>query len=304
MEAFSPLACALADTVCIEAKGADAEAFLRAQLTSNPPPLNAARSVPAAWLDARGRVQALFRVLGLEDRWLLLAESASAEAVVTKLRRFVLRSRVELDVNRERSVIAFLGRAGGWRTERGLAATFDAGAVSLQGRIAWLAVGPELLLAVGPEDALASAAAGVDRVEHEQEALAEIRLGLPRLSGVLSERYVPQMLNLDLLGAIAFDKGCYPGQEVVARLKYRGSVKRRMRRFACGPLDRPPAPGDEIVGAAGSAAGEVVRAAHGGGGFELLAVVQLDAEAPLALLGVPHASMEPLPLPYEEARGE
>ncbi|HEX5420430.1 MAG TPA: hypothetical protein VFY39_10565, partial [Gammaproteobacteria bacterium] len=262
MEAISPLTCELENTVCIDAEGSDAEAFLRAQLTRNPPPLGGAHSVPAAWLDARGRVQALFQLLGLEDRWLLLAESASAEDVAAKLRRFVLRSRVRLGVDPKRRVLAFLGGEDAWWAERRLSPMRDAGGVSMTAGTVWLALGPGLVLAIGSADALGSAAARLARVDAEREALAEIRLGLPRLYGALAARYVPQMLNLDLLGAIAFDKGCYPGQEVVARLKYRGSVKRRMGRFACGPTKLPPAPGNEIIGADGETAGEVVRAAR------------------------------------------
>jgi folate-binding protein YgfZ len=106
--------------------------------------------------------------------------------------------------------------------------------------------------------------------------------------------FVPQMVNLDLLDGISFSKGCYPGQEIVARTRYLGRVKRRMLRFATAGAAPPP--GMALAGPAGPA-GQVVRAAHAGTGAELLAVVMLEAlPGPLALAdGTPLA---PLPLPY------
>ncbi len=103
--------------------------------------------------------------------------------------------------------------------------------------------------------------------------LAEIRLGLPSIGAPVVEHFVAQMLNLDLLDAVSFDKGCYPGQEVIARVRHLGSVKRRMRRYACD-AETPPAPGAAVVTADGANVGEVVRAERAERGSELLAVVE------------------------------
>jgi len=92
--------------------------------------------------------------------------------------------------------------------------------------------------------------------------LAAIRAGLPAVDGSASESFIPQMLNLDTLGAVAFAKGCYPGQEIVARAQYRGQVKRRMVRLPAPPGARLQ-PGQEYNG------GTVVDSAGG----ELLAVM-------------------------------
>src|SRR5690606_33020202 len=108
--------------------------------------------------------------------------------------------------------------------------------------------------------------------------------------------FVAQMLNLDALGAISFTKGCYPGQEIVARAHHLGTVKRRMRRFTA---ERPlaPAPGAEVLDADGTPVGEVVDAARSDDGTELLAVVQNDARArPLLLDDTPLTEQ---PLPYD-----
>jgi folate-binding Fe-S cluster repair protein YgfZ len=105
------------------------------------------------------------------------------------------------------------------------------------------------------------------------------------------------MLNLELTGAVAFDKGCYPGQEIVARSQYLGQVKRRLRRFRA---QQAATPGTELIGSEGNAVGAVVLSApNADGTFEFLAVVANEAvSTPLHLAGDP-APLEMLPLPYE-----
>lgn len=104
--------------------------------------------------------------------------------------------------------------------------------------------------------------------------LAEIRDGIPVVVPATSEEFVPQMLNLDQLGGIAFDKGCYTGQEVVARTHYLGSVKRRMHRFRAAAL-QAPTPGDRLIADDETPTpGQVIRSAIvAGTTYELLAVI-------------------------------
>ena len=109
----------------------------------------------------------------------------------------------------------------------------------------------------------------------------DISRGLPWVTGPTQEAFVPQMANLELLGAINFKKGCYPGQEIVARAQYRGEVKRRLR-LARVRSDTAPVPGQDLFSddQAKQSAGTVVNAAPAPeGGFDLLAVVQLEAAA-------------------------
>ena len=122
----------------------------------------------------------------------------------------------------------------------------------------------------------------------EDWRLANLRAGIPEIGASQSEQFTPHMLNLDLLGAASVDKGCYPGQEIVARTHFRGATKRRMLRF------RSPgtvAPGDKVLDGERTA-GEVVNAI----GNDLLAVVPLDrAEGKLTVNG---AVLERVALPY------
>jgi folate-binding protein YgfZ len=151
---------------------------------------------------------------------------------------------------------------------------------------------------LGARSAVESAAPELQRSPPAAAALAEIRLGLPAVTPALADRFVAQMLNLDALGAIAFDKGCYPGQEIVARVHNLGDVKRRVRRYAAaGP---PPAVGAAVTTQRGEVAGEVVRSAPSGAGCEALAVVEhAAADDPLAVAGMP---LRELPLPFAVPR--
>lgn len=273
---MSPVYSLLPERACIEVRGADAASFLHGQLSRTVDTLAASHAPLAAWLDARGRARALFRVVRLEDRFLLLTERDVVAAVVPKLKMFVLRAAVAIERNDEWLVSALVDAAGAAAAAPPADTPRDAAVV--RGSLRWLRVGPGLWHLLGTRAAIESFDATVERASASAAELAEIRLGIPSIRAAVADRYVPQMLNLDRLDALSFDKGCYPGQEVVARVQHLGSVKRRMHRYASDSAAAPPAPGAEVTTAAGQPAGEIVRAAPADGGFEALAVVD-DAAA-------------------------
>ncbi len=126
--------------------------------------------------------------------------------------------------------------------------------------------------------------------------LAGIRAGLPQVYPSTHEVFVAQMLNLDLLGGISFEKGCYTGQEIIARTHFRGAIKRRMFRFECACP--PPAPGARIL-AGDQHAGDVVDAAVTSTGCEMLAVISLaQQDAALEVESNRGARLQKLSLPY------
>jgi folate-binding protein YgfZ len=105
-----------------------------------------------------------------------------------------------------------------------------------------------------------------------------IQAGIPTITAATQEQFVPQMANLEQLGAVSFEKGCYPGQEIVARAQYRGEVKRRLYQLHAAA--DAAMPGQEVFRASGGACGTVVNAAPApGGGVDLLAVVLTSAAA-------------------------
>ena len=134
----------------------------------------------------------------------------------------------------------------------------------------------------------------------EAWALDEIRAGRPLVVQATQDLFVPQMVNLERLGAVDFKKGCYPGQEIVARTQYRGVLKRRMVRAG---VAAPAAPGNDLYAdnLPGQASGTVVNAVPGADGrTELLAVVQigsLESASPIRLGTADGPQLELLPLP-------
>ncbi|MBX9605856.1 MAG: hypothetical protein K2Y51_06505, partial [Gammaproteobacteria bacterium] len=115
----------------------------------------------------------------------------------------------------------------------------------------------------GTVDAMQALAAtlGLPMRSADEASLHLVCAGLPTLDATLSDAFLPQELNLDLLAGVSFNKGCYPGQEIVARVKFRGSVKRRVQRFAL-VTDAPPAPGARLLGDDGAPHGTVLLAAR------------------------------------------
>lgn len=268
---------------CIAVRGDEAADFLRRQLTQNPPPDDTCFTL-AAWNDARGRVRAVFRVLQHGAGLVLIAERDGVEALLAKLRMFVLRAKVEFLPLEDFAVAAVLG-GDIWLREHGVALPDAPFSAALDDGISWLRVDSGVVHAVATRSRLADLIDRLPAVSADNAELAEIRLGWPRIGAALGERFVPQMLNLDRLGGVSFDKGCYPGQEVVARLHHLGQVKRRLHRFAAAE-GVPPAPGAELVDGDGAPSGDVVRVARAGSGYELLAVTPLGAaERPLFVSG-------------------
>ena len=136
----------------------------------------------------------------------------------------------------------------------------------------------------------AAASPGDLGIEGDTDAwlLGNLRAGRPEVWQAQSEEFTPHMLNLDLLGAVSFDKGCYPGQEIVARTHYRGATKRRTHRFRAA---RPVSPGDKVSDGERDV-GEVLNAI----GTDLLAVIPSErADDALSVAG---AELEHIPLDY------
>src|SRR4051812_32150944 len=144
-----------------------------------------------------------------------------------------------------------------------------------------IALGNERFLAIVPTEAAAATldrlAASATRVGRDAWEWTSIHAGIPTIVAATQEAFVPQMANFDLVGGVSFRKGCYPGQEIVARTQYRGILKRRM---ALAHAETPAAAGQAVYSPlfADQAAGMVVNAAPASeGGYDLLVVAQLES---------------------------
>ena len=250
----------LAHLGVIRAPGADAAKFLHSQLTSDFSMLGLSQVRLAGFCSAKGRLQASFIAWKAAHDEVLLACSASVlPATLKRLSMFVLRAQCKLsDASGDLRLLGLVGDSA--RAALGDAAVWEK---RLAGDATLLrlpdADGVPRAIRVDasstPEPDLAAPALPLDR----WRAL-EVRSGVPIVEAATVEQFVPQMLNLELLGGVDFQKGCYPGQEIVARSQYRGTLKRRMFLFE---TDGAAKAGDEVYSSADpeQPAGMVVNAA-------------------------------------------
>ncbi|MCY3732260.1 MAG: hypothetical protein OXF98_13045 [Rhodospirillaceae bacterium] len=284
----------------LEVSGADAEAFLNAQLSRNVAGRGSDRAPLSAWHDSKGRVRALLRALRNAERWLVMAHGSDPHALIRNLTVFVLRADVQLrDVSAHWHGGAVLGDLDAWLAARG-AELGEASGDVLSGDGAFLVRVSRQMAYLAGEKTRATLASELPAADGPQGELAEIRAGLLDLSPELADRFSPHMLNLDRLGVLAFDKGCYPGQEVIARVQHLGNLKRRLFRFSA-PLGEPPGVGSPLTDPSGVEVGEILRVARAGARrVEFLAVVRIDAvNEPLAFAGAPQVPIRKEPLPGE-----
>lgn len=256
----------------IEARGADAAAFLQGQLSNDIRALGTTRAQLSSYNSPKGRMLAVLHALRDGDTFLLELHRSLLDGVLKRLRMYVMRSKVTLAEVTDRTTLGVAGPgAAGILGDLGLpvpAALLDcawAGATCVMRRLGTLPRYSVLVSSTRGAELLRdlSARAGTGSVEDWRRL--EIEAGVPTIYPETQDRFVAQMCNLDTLGGISFDKGCYTGQEIIARVHYRGAVKRHMT------LQRlegsPPAPGTKLDN------GEVVDAvARPDGGSAALVV--------------------------------
>jgi len=268
--------------------GPDAASFLQGQVTHDTRLLADGRTLLAACNSPQGRVVAVPRLHQHGDAVLALLPTELVEPLAERLGRFVLRAKVRLEPARDLVAVAEVVGSKASEIEEGKAAAGVTFAYAPGRRVTVLSRGACAAL-VDPDGG-----ADTDAVQAAWWR-ADIADGLPQVFAPSAEAFVPQMLNLDLLDAISFTKGCYTGQEIVARTQHLGRIKRRTFRYrvAGGPPPRLMAG----LHRDGAKVAEVVMSAPGEGGIDLLAVASLDArDHPLHLDDGRVA--EPVALPY------
>jgi folate-binding protein YgfZ len=300
----------LSHLALIRASGEDAEQFLHNQFSNDLKGLDRAHSQLSAYCSAKGRMFGVLRIVREGDDFLLCLPAATAEYVVKRLGMYVLRSKVTLELDNSYALIGLSG------PDSAALATDKLGPLPGQVNEVTQSNGSKLLKLPGPHPRFMLYVPLADASGLWQQLCEKCRpvgapcwswldiiAGLPTVLPATSEAFVPQMTNLDLLHGINFKKGCYPGQEIVARMHYLGKLKQRMI-LAHLESQRAPAPGDRCyaAGFGDQAAGQVVDAqASPGGGYDLLLVAQIktyENEAlhwgsadgpPLQLLELPYA---------------
>ena len=297
--------CDLGPLAALRVAGPDATSFLQGQVTSDVQALAPGSLQLSAWCSPKGRVLANFIVRRVDaEQFELLLPRLLLESVRKRLSMFVLRSKVAIDDASGQTVRIGIGGPGA--SQRIAAAVgplpplYRSAAID-GGTIAALP-GSRFIAFVAP----AGAPALWDRLTGACAAgfpcwrWLTIRAGVPMILPATQDQFIPQMINLDALGGISFEKGCYTGQEIVARTRYLGRLKERL---ALGHGDIVPVPGARLYAPAfgDQPCGTVINAnAAPGGGGEFLFVAQVTAIAGglLRLDAVDGPDVSLLPLPY------
>jgi len=261
----------------VRVSGADAATFLHAQLVSHVLKLSTGDVIRTAWCTPQGRVSFLFWLLKTADDFLLVLPASEQPRLVPRLRMFVLRAQVAIESLEGRWSVYGSNLPlddERWGAGEGILHqpardifTFPCGSLGRR-----LCLGPADVLAHwAPLTALPVADASCWQACDIAELMAEV-------TGPLVNAFLPQQLNLDVRGTLAFDKGCYPGQEIIARLKYRGEVKARLQT---GTSSEALQAGWRLLPSdAAPTGGTVVQsAAAPDGKFLVLAVADLGAQS-------------------------
>lgn len=268
--------------------GDDALGFLQGQLTSDIAALDEHTWQWSGYCNPQGRLLALFRVFRHEDRFHLLLPASLQAATLQRLQLFVLRSRVALhDSSDDWIRFGYAGRHADSRlAELTTARPTSPGEMARDGDLTVLRLHGEQprYLLTGTMDALMPLWERLDvhaaPVGADAWQALEIDAAIPDIHPGTMSMFIPQMLNLRELDAISFTKGCYTGQEIVARLQYRGTLKRRMYRAHMQDSPCPEAGAAIHVRGQDQPCGNVVVAAPSpDGGFGALVVIAVEQAA-------------------------
>lgn len=286
-------------------RGADAAKFLQGQVTCNLNYLSPNQSSLGARCTPKGRMLSSFRIVAVEGGYLLAMARELLEAQLTELQKYAVFSKSKLSDESAAWVRFGLSGADTLLSELGLDLGSAADSVaSTDGLLALrLADGRTELWAPASEAAALQSklSAQLPQAELNQWLLAQIRAGIGQVFGATRELFIPQMINLQALGGVSFKKGCYTGQEIVARMQYLGKLKRRLYRLTLASEETPAAGCELFSPVHGSSVGEVVLAARTATAVELLAVLQEDAvtDGRIHLASLEGPSLTLLDLPYQ-----
>jgi folate-binding protein YgfZ len=280
----------LDDYGVISVAGEDNTNFLQNQFSNDVRLVSQTHSQLNAYCSPKGRVLSLFRVIKQEDTYFLLLPQERLQSTLNRLKMFVLRSKVTLEDASD--TMGALGIAGDKATKLAktlapnLPQTPEDCEYAEQRSVITLPGEPNRYLIFGAYGKLTAAWNKCKQQAIPASAqiwtFLNIQTGLPEVLEVNSDEFVPQMLNLHSLNAINFKKGCYPGQEVVARMHYLGKQKRRMY-LAHVAAEIAPQPGDNVYSEAnisddgmGQSVGKIVSTTPSPhGGYDVLVVMQI-----------------------------
>jgi len=296
----------------LEFSGADATPFLQGQLSCDVE--LAARngvSTYGSYCTPKGRMLASFLLIPSAAGWYMVLSSSIAASIQKRLGMFVLRSKVKIISGAQTYSLIGVGgsdavtRLGEWFTEVPLEPhQVSTGKTTEDPELTIICLPGQRWLLISPtastNNIFRAISTSLKTVGVAAWELTDIRKGIPLITAKTQEQFIPQMASLELIGGVSFKKGCYPGQEIVARTQYLGKLKRRLY---LAHVDDDAMAGDELHSddVQGQSNGMVVNAAPApGGGCDVLAVVQEDSaiHSRVHLRSANGALLQFLPLSY------
>jgi tRNA-modifying protein YgfZ len=270
--------------VLIRFSGEEAQKFLHGQLSNSVEKLGAHQAQYTSYNSPKGRMMASMLLWRENADYLLMLPASLRETIQKRLAMFVMRAKVKVtDASAEFICFGVAGKQSAQILTEITGLKVDSAMQSSANENAQIIkLGAErfMLIAKQPADAIREKIkARLETASVDVWNLLDIRAGIAWITPATQEQFVAQMTNYELIGGVDFKKGCYPGQEIVARTQYLGKLKRRMYRIH---VDSALAAGDELFSADfdGQASGMIVNAAPApNGGFEALAVIQIESAA-------------------------
>ncbi|OIR02228.1 tRNA-modifying protein YgfZ [mine drainage metagenome] len=300
--------CDLSQFGIIKVSGEEAKGFLHNLFSSDVNALTPQHALPSSFNTAKGRALATFLIWRNETEYFLHLPQSLLAPIQKKLSMFVLRAKVKVGDASDNIVCLGLSGANAASLLQqhfpalppnplDIAYHEDTGLIRLGADRFQLIATPQRAPALWQQLGTEAKPVGSPCWDW-----LNIRAGIPVILPQTQEAFVPQMANLDLIGAVNFKKGCYPGQEIVARMQYLGKNKRRMY-LAHVESDAAPQAGSELFSMEmeGQSCGTVVNVqAAPGGGYDLLAVIQIASHDafPVHLGELKGARLQFQPLPY------
>jgi len=302
--ADSAFFCTLSHEGVLAVRGADAGKFLQGQLTCNLNYLSDTQASLGARCTQKGRMQSSFRILLEGDGVLLAMATELLEPQLADLKKYAVFSKSKLTDESAAWVRFGLDHGDAALSSLGLELPADTDSVARNDGLIAIRVSPgraELWTAADQADAIkGKLSALLAEGDLNQWLLGQVRAGIGQVMPSTRELFIPQMLNLQAVGGVSFKKGCYTGQEIVARMQYLGKLKRRLYRLQLDGIELPE-PGTQLFSPThGSSIGEVVIAARGEQNIELLAVLQAESAegGDIHLAALEGPALHLLDLPY------
>jgi len=313
-----PLLVDLSPLAVVDITGSDASTFLQAQVCNDLTSLSENEVQINGYCTPKGRLLAVFTVFAHEDGYRILLPDSVAQTFAKRLQMFVMRAQVSISVCTDVICSGLIFNAASGPAVVQLTDNTPSLPTSelqisknkhmqiMRWHDAPSVMSPETTNQSLQQRYLCIAEQNTMIALWENKAFrhksfsywrwGDINAGIPNVYASSTEQFIPQMLNMQLIKALSFKKGCYPGQEIVARMQYLGKLKKHMKRMRSPGATDAPAPGEVLTTDANNNAGQVVDAVVDEAGLNLLAVVNIDTQISELKLG--ELGMVDAPLPY------